>query len=144
MEVVEEEKNMKDISKRLPDAEFNVMKVIWNLVPPITTNKITNKLADNTWKPQTLLTVLKRLSEKGFLNIIKDGKEHQYEVLIKEDEYLDKFVAFQKRWNELLPDLPLYSNQYYDFFNSKLKGYEGIKDAIWDITSQLVYCWIQE
>ena len=99
MEVVEEEKNMKDISKRLPDAEFNVMKVIWNLVPPITTNKITNKLADNTWKPQTLLTVLKRLSEKGFLNIIKDGKEHQYEVLIKEDEYLEiETGSFLKRY----------------------------------------------
>ena len=61
-----------------------------------------------------------------------------------EEEYLDRFIAFQKRWNELLPDLPLYSNQYYDFFNSKLKGYEGIKDAIWDITSQLEYCWVQE
>ena len=99
MEVVEEDKDMKDISKRLPDAEFNVMKVIWNLVPPITTNKITNKLADNTWKPQTLLTVLKRLSEKGFLNIIKDGKEHQYEVLIKEDEYLEiETGSFLKRY----------------------------------------------
>ena len=97
--MVEEEKDMKDISKRLPDAEFNVMKVIWNLVPPITTNKITNKLADNTWKPQTLLTVLKRLSEKGFLNIIKDGKEHQYEVLIKEDEYLEiETGSFLKRY----------------------------------------------
>lgn len=90
---------MKDISKRLPDAEFNVMKVIWNLASPITTNKITNKLADNTWKPQTLLTVLKRLSEKGFLNIIKDGKEHQYEVLIKEDEYLEiETGSFLKRY----------------------------------------------
>ena len=99
MEMVEEEKDMKDISKRLPDAEFYVMKVIWNLVPPITTNKITNKLADNTWKPQTLLTVLKRLSEKGFLNIIKDGKEHQYEVLIKEDEYLEiETGSFLKRY----------------------------------------------
>ena len=90
---------MKDISKRLPDAEFNVMKVIWNLPSPITTNKITSKLADNTWKPQTLLTVLKRLSEKGFLNIIKDGKEHQYEVLIKEDEYLEiETGSFLKRY----------------------------------------------
>lgn len=64
--------------------------------------------------------------------------------LKNEEEYLDRFVAFQKRWNELLPDLPLYSNQYHDFFNSKLKGYEGIKDAVWDIASQLEYCWIQE
>ena len=61
-----------------------------------------------------------------------------------EDEYLNRFVAFQQKWNELLPDLPLYSNEYHDFFNSKLKGYDGIKDAIWDITSQINYCWIQE
>ena len=62
----------------------------------------------------------------------------------EEDEYLNRFVAFQQRWNELLPDLPLYSNQYHDFFNNKLKGYEGIKDAIWDITSQINYCWIKQ
>ena len=61
-----------------------------------------------------------------------------------EEEYLNRFVAFQQRWNELLPDLPLYSNEYHDFFNSKLKGYDGIKDAIWDITSQINYCWIQQ
>ncbi|MGP1434717.1 MAG: ABC transporter substrate-binding protein [Catonella sp.] len=60
------------------------------------------------------------------------------------EEYLNRFVAFQQRWNELVPDLPLYSNEYHDFFTSKLKGYEGIKDAIWDITSQINYCWIQQ
>lgn len=61
-----------------------------------------------------------------------------------EKEYLDRFVAFQRRWNELLPDLPLYSNEYHDFFSAKLKGYEGIKDSIWDVTSQIVYCWVDE
>lgn len=80
---------MKDKSKRLPDTEFNVMKAIWQLEPPITTSKITTKLADNQWKPQTLLTLLRRLSEKGFLNIIKEGKQHHYEALITEDEYLE-------------------------------------------------------
>ena len=61
-----------------------------------------------------------------------------------EKEYLDRYVKFQQKWNELLPDLPLYSNEYHDFFNKKLKGYDGIKDAIWDITSQINYCWVQE
>lgn len=90
---------MKDISKRLPDAEFTVMKAIWSLNSPITTNEITNKLADMSWKPQTLLTVLKRLSEKGFLNIIKEGKQHQYKVLITEDEYLEiETGSFLKRY----------------------------------------------
>ena len=90
---------MKDISKRLPDAEFTVMKAIWSLNSPITTNEITNKLADKSWKPQTLLTVLKRLSEKGFLNIIKEGKQHQYKVLITEDDYLEiETGSFLKRY----------------------------------------------
>ena len=90
---------MKDISKRLPDAEFTVMKAIWSLNSPITTNEITNKLADKSWKPQTLLTVLKRLGEKGFLNIIKEGKQHQYKVLITEDEYLEiETGSFLKRY----------------------------------------------
>lgn len=90
---------MKDISKRLPDAEFTVMKAIWSLNSPITTNEITNKLADKSWKPQTLLTVLKRLSEKGFLNIIKEGKQHQYKVLITKDEYLEiETGSFLKRY----------------------------------------------
>ena len=90
---------MKDISKRLPDAEFTVMKAIWSLNSPITTNEITNKLADKSWKPQTLLTVLKRLSEKGFLNIIKEGQQHPYKVLITEDEYLEiETGSFLKRY----------------------------------------------
>ena len=90
---------MKDISKRLPDAEFTVMKAIWSLNSPITTNEITNKLADKSWKPQSLLTVLKRLSDKGFLNIIKEGKQHQYKVLITEDEYLEiETGSFLKRY----------------------------------------------
>ena len=90
---------MKDISKRLPDAEFTVMKAIWSLNSPITTNEITNKLADKSLKPQTLLTVLKRLSNKGFLNIIKEGKQHQYKVLITEDEYLEiETGSFLKRY----------------------------------------------
>lgn len=60
------------------------------------------------------------------------------------EKYLDNFVAFQKRWNEMLPDIPLYSNEFHDFFSSRLKGYEGIKDALWDISSQLLYSWVED
>lgn len=60
------------------------------------------------------------------------------------EKYLNNFVAFQKRWNEMLPDLPLYSNEYHDFFSSRLKGYEGIKDALWDISAQLLYSWVED
>lgn len=56
--------------------------------------------------------------------------------------YLTKWVAFQKRWNELLPDLPLYSDEYHEFYNKKLKNYEVAAD--WSASDQLVYCYIAE
>lgn len=56
------------------------------------------------------------------------------------DVYLDKWVAFEKRWNELLPDLPLYSDEYHDFYNKKLQNYEIL--AEWNMRDQLVYCTI--
>ena len=45
--------------------------------------------SDNHWKPQTLLTVLARLTEKGFLDSVRKGRERQYTALISEDEYLE-------------------------------------------------------
>lgn len=56
--------------------------------------------------------------------------------------YLTKWVAFEIRWNELLPDLPLYSDEYHEFYNKKLKNYEVAAD--WSVSDQLVYCYIAE
>ena len=35
--------------------------------------------------------------------------------------YLDYFQKFIVRWNELLPEIPLYCNDYHTFFPSWLK-----------------------
>ncbi|MCW6664364.1 BlaI/MecI/CopY family transcriptional regulator [Aerococcaceae bacterium NML160702] len=75
--------------KRLPDAEFSVMKAIWNSQSPVGTHTITEKLKTGTsWKPQTLLTMLTRLTEKGFLTSERRGRERLYTPIITEDEYL--------------------------------------------------------
>lgn len=55
-----------------------------------------------------------------------------------EDTYMKKWVEFQTRYNELLPSLPLYSNQYADFFTTKLENYEGVS-ALWDFSAQILY-----
>lgn len=60
-----------------------------------------------------------------------------------DETYLAKWVEFQQRWNELLPNVPLYSNEYHDFFLPKVKGAEG-KTDIWGIYDQIVYMWIEE
>ena len=81
---------MKTSIKRLPDGEFTILKVIWRLPNPTTSAQIMEKLGeDNHWKPQTLLTVLARLTEKGFLESVRKGRERQYTAIISEDEYLE-------------------------------------------------------
>jgi peptide/nickel transport system substrate-binding protein len=37
-------------------------------------------------------------------------------------EFLEYWFAFVVRWNKLLPNLPLYSNEYYDVFNKRISG----------------------
>lgn len=76
--------------KRLPDAEFELMRAIWHSAPPVTTIQIIEKLGtDNRWKPQTVLTMLVRLADKGFLCSERKGRERIYTPLISEHEYLE-------------------------------------------------------
>ena len=76
--------------KRLPDAEFEVMKVIWSNEPPITTLQIMEKLdSGKDWKPQTVLTMLVRLIEKGFLKSERVGRERNYTPAVHEKEYME-------------------------------------------------------
>ena len=46
-------------------------------------------------------------------------------------EYVSKWVAFQKRYNEVLPTIPIYSNIYFDFFNKYLQNYEITSTVTW-------------
>ena len=76
-------------TKRLPDAEFEIMHIIWQHSNPISTNHIISCLDSNkTWKPQTVLTLLVRLIDKGFLHSEKIGKERTYSPLISQKDYL--------------------------------------------------------
>ena len=92
---------MKTSIKRLPDGEFTILKIIWQLPNPTTSAQIMEKLGeDNHWKPQTLLTVLARLTEKGFLESVRKERERQYTAIISEDEYLEVETSdFLKRYS---------------------------------------------
>jgi len=75
--------------KRLPEAEFEIMKVIWGSnVPQISTLQIIAALGDDKRKPQTVLTLLVRLIERGFLSSEKIGKERLYSPVVDEQDYL--------------------------------------------------------
>lgn len=79
---------MKEL-KKLPDAEFEVMKVVWANEPPITTNIIMEQLGkEKKWKAQTVISLMLRLVERGFLRTEKKGKERIYFPMISKEEYL--------------------------------------------------------
>ena len=74
--------------KKLPDAEFEVMKVVWANEPPITTTEIMKLLGNEKgWKIQSLVSFMVRLVEKGFLRSEKHGKERTYYPLVSMAEY---------------------------------------------------------
>lgn len=58
------------------------------------------------------------------------------------DAFKDNFVKFIVRWNEMLPDLPLYSNQYHDFYNSKLQHWET--SEMKGLTATILDAWVTE
>jgi len=77
-----------DKIKKLPDAEFEVMKVVWENESPITTSEIMRLLGnEKKWKIQSLVSFMVRLVEKGFLHSEKHGKERTYYPLISKADY---------------------------------------------------------
>jgi len=78
-----------EINKKLPDAEFEIMKVVWANEPPITTNIIMEQLGnEKEWKAQTVITLLLRLVNRGFIRTEKNGKERTYFPIVKREDYL--------------------------------------------------------
>lgn len=88
--------------KKLPDAEFDIMKVVWANEPPVTTSIIMEQLGNEKgWKAQTVISLMLRLVERGFLSTEKRGKERVYYPLISKDDYL-KFETsnFMKQYHD--------------------------------------------
>jgi len=78
-----------DMMRKLPDAEFDIMQLVWANEPPITTSDIMKLLgAEREWKIQTVVSLMLRLSEKGFLRSEKHGKERTYFPTISKEDYL--------------------------------------------------------
>lgn len=88
--------------KKLPDAEFEIMKAVWANEPPMTTTIIMEQLGkEKEWKIQTVVSLMLRLVERGFLRSEKHGKERTYFPLVDKEDYL-KFETgnFMKQYHD--------------------------------------------
>ena len=79
---------MNNKPKKLGEAELEIMQVIWNSEPPVTSNYILKELQDRrTWQLSTLMTSLTRLSDKGFVNCDRSTGSNLYTPAISENDY---------------------------------------------------------
>lgn len=88
----------KSETPQISDAEWIVMKVLWEKSPR-TSKEVVEALArDTTWKPKTIHTLLARLVRKGALTAHKDGREYQFTPAVRaEDCQRSESVSFLKR-----------------------------------------------
>lgn len=74
--------------KRLPDAELDVMKVLWASPGPLTRPQLEAGLTERQWASTTLLALLSRLEAKGFIAREKQGRGYLYSASVPRRDYL--------------------------------------------------------
>src|SRR6058998_3554079 len=75
-------RNSKNALPSISDAEWIVMRAIWER-GPLTTNQVVEALQNRThWKPKTIQTLLARLTRKGALTFEKKGREYLFRPLV--------------------------------------------------------------
>lgn len=75
--------------KKLPESELEVMIALWEATEPVPRNYFDKKLREaHQWSDSTILSLLSRLQEKGFLTCEKMGNRNLYQPLISQEEYL--------------------------------------------------------
>ena len=80
---------MKNNIRRLPDSELELMQIIWQQKGPVSRVDIEQQVCTHhALAPTTILTLLTRLCEKGFLTVEKQGRANLYTPLISQRDYL--------------------------------------------------------
>ena len=74
---------------QISESELVLMKIIWKNGGAALYSLIMEELEKdkNEWKSNTVLTLLSRLVEKGFLKIKKIGRRNEYVAVVTEAEY---------------------------------------------------------
>lgn len=99
------------------------------------------------------VTVDKVTERDGFAYVMVDGKEYELGLdflsmamvyntrpvgyfTTAEEVYNEWWRLYIQRWNALAPEVPLYSNQYYDVYNAKIDRLET--NPYWSVTNAIV------
>lgn len=73
--------------KKLSDAELDVMLAVWQNRPPVLRSDLEEQLKSHNWTDTTVLTLLSKLVEKGYLSLERQGRRNLYTPLVSERDY---------------------------------------------------------
>lgn len=76
------------ILKKIPEAELDIMKIIWGNERTMTSKEIIKIMEEsNQWKKTTTLTLLKRLTNKKIISAEKGKMITYYTAIVDEKSY---------------------------------------------------------
>lgn len=75
--------------QQVSDSELELMKIVWASGGTALYAHIMEELAKagRTWQKNTVITLLSRLVEKGFLKTNKIGRRNEYVAIVSEADY---------------------------------------------------------
>jgi len=68
----------------ISNAEWQIMRVIWAAESATAQDVITRLAPSTDWKPKTVMTMLRRLVDKGALRYEKNGRAYRYYPTVSE------------------------------------------------------------
>ena len=75
--------------QQISDSELELMRIVWARGGTALYAHIMEDLekAGRTWQKNTVITLLSRLADKGFLTVRKLGRRNEYAAAVSEAEY---------------------------------------------------------
>jgi BlaI family transcriptional regulator, penicillinase repressor len=89
---------LKKVNCKITDAEWLIMKVLWE-ESPLTTTKIIQVLSETiNWSPKTIHSLISRLVKKEAIGINKESSQYRYYPLVdKADCVMEETRSFVQK-----------------------------------------------
>ncbi|MFE3455228.1 BlaI/MecI/CopY family transcriptional regulator [Nonomuraea sp. NPDC059194] len=78
--------------KGLGELERSIMDILWAQNAPLTAREVGRLIEERDLAPTTVMTVLDRLTRKGFLERTRDGRAWRYEPAETRDSYVAELM----------------------------------------------------
>lgn len=114
---------------KISDAEYEVMKVIWDK-KRATSLEVIDGLQPTSWNFNTVRTLIKRLQNKGAIEVTgTKGRAYIYEAVIDEDEYKNEITKdlLKRLYNDSIEEFIL---QYASGVKVTAEDFKGALEAL--------------